>query len=328
MADHDQPEQPPQPQQQALQQQAGPDVPAATAIPNNEGRNGNEDIPLPVPLTVKLYVKKGLPLSASRVQIALEEFPFTNDVVGGFAVMQGLVRTRVERVENFRDYIWTNHDIYIAPNATSVQTSYQVLTEDDFQNALARRWRKARRGAQRANFQLLIQVWLQPRVGAGGAARRARGGGNAGGTGIHRATQNRIAAAALAVEEQRNEIPRIPPANTLQYQFLVQNVARQDAAAPIVVPDNATYAQLGVLDNIPNVLPNADGPHWMPVLFEINGQQVTMRIDARSLRLAIGIPVTQAEQVQALVPHIEVDGDDVEDEEHLAEEEAAAATNN
>lgn len=247
--------------------------------------SGAGDLPLNEDLTGQLCIKTGNiqenPRRGQKSTIAVK-------VSDGFPVLRARVEGIVVGHGVPRDFI-----LYFKRTKTAVQSEYQEMTADNFEEWLRARWAKITRAEvekwqeedgmtpqQKVVFEFFV---YKPRV----RQPRARQ--------IQRATQGRIEAARDRIRQHDNTqaIQRGP----IELEHLATVNARRPDDAELVLQANNTTIQARYLDQARQQLQNEDeqaaaarNSVMKPITIELNGTMVQVQVNVASLRTALGLP--------------------------------------
>jgi len=248
--------------------------------------NGAGDLPLDEELTGVLTIKNGLIQDNPRRGLMSEIAVKVSD---GYAVLRARVTNIVRRRNVAEDFV-----LYFRRTKNAVQSNYQEMTEENFEELLRARWAKITRAdvdkwaedenktpQQKAVFEFFV---YKPRE------RRRRANQ------IQRATQARIADAMqrLTERDNQNDVYRGPIERN---HVAVVNARRPDEEQDIVVPNDNTTRQARRLDQMRVQLQAeneqaaaARNAEYKPITIELNGVEVQVRVKVASLREALGLP--------------------------------------
>lgn len=112
--------------------------------------------PVPQNITVQLHIKNGTALTDCRSTVS-EPDQFVVQRQEGFEVLFSMVHSRVNRHQG---YIWEPRSIFIKPAQNTRQTSYLMLSEDNFDSQITAVWNRGG-PAGRRNFCVSLFVYLR-----------------------------------------------------------------------------------------------------------------------------------------------------------------------
>ena len=280
--------------------------------------NGAGDLPLDVELKGVLQIKKGdiqeNPRGGAKHDIVVR-------VSDGYGVLRARMDTIVRPLGVSREF-----EIYFKKTKNGVQSSFLQITDDNFEEYLRARWAKITmqevakwkeeddlEPRQVPIFEFFIYKPKERQ--REGAAR------------IQRATAARIQRARQELQAyQRNN--NLPAFGRIQQNHLSHVNARRPDGAELVIPDDATNRQAAALDReIRQVEQETDeararrDAEMKPLVVEISGQRLEIKVSVKSLRDALGLPPYNLfhEGIFHQHNHENIDSDeDQDDDEHAA----------
>ena len=247
--------------------------------------NGAGELPLDVELTGVVQIKKGniqdCPRRGAKSNVAVR-------VSDGY----GVLRARVDQLVRPQG-VPADFTLYFKQTKNAVQSDYQPITEDNFEEWLRARWAKITRaevdkwaedqGKEPREIPVFEFFVYKPRQQVSQARR------------IHRATARRIEAARDRLQQHNNQYG--VHMGEIQLNHVAMVNARRPDDEEIMIPDDPTNRQARELDREREQLQNEDeqaaaarNAELQPIQIQLNGTMVEVQVNVRSLRQAVGLP--------------------------------------
>ena len=297
------------------------------------------EIPVDTPLMGETTIKRGDKLDNPR---GGSRFPFRFQLDEGFAVLESKIKRFADEVASNSGIVLQGpFKVYFRRSKTAVQSQYQEISNNEFEDAIKYRWSKISQGdltkwereGKTAAESLVFEFFVY-------LPKRRRSTTQAT-TSLRRATAPRIREAAEAL--RRYEANNQTTFGPIQRNHLAITLARQpealDNTQELEIPNDNTTRQAAAMDRAASQerqqeqqQQRASQEYMRTIKMEINNTLVDVRVDIRTLRTALSLPQHDIfhEGIYTGYQHPDINEEDnIEDVDHDSDDdEAYTATQN